>query len=59
MIFHRQASLERERKLLRAHNSLLHEVQMVKKKAKHYLGDLHSAELDLFSHKEEWLRIRS
>ena len=68
LIFHRQTSLavqskttlEQEGELLRAHNScLLHEVQMANKKAMHYLDDLRSAELDLWSHKEELLRLKS
>ena len=66
--FHRQtslacqskAALEKEIDFLRAQNAcLLHEVQTANKKAMRYLEDLHSAELDLCSHKEEVLRLRS
>ena len=68
LIFHRQttlalqdnAALGKEVESLRAQNaSLLHEVQMANKKAMRYLHDLHSAELDLCSHKEELFRLRS
>ena len=66
--FHRQttlacqskAALEKEVESLRAQNAcLLHEVQTANKKALRYLEDLHSAELDLCSHKEELLGLRS
>ena len=66
--FHRQtslasqskAALEKEVESLRAQNAcLLHEVQTANKKAMRYLEDLHSAELDLCSHKEELFRFRS
>lgn len=65
--FHRQtnlayqskAALEQEAKALRAQNALLlQEVQSANKKALHYLEDLQSAESDLYSHKEEFLKLR-
>ena len=68
LIFHRQpglavqskTTLEEEVDLITVHNSsLLHEVQMANKKAMCSLDDLHSAELDLCSHKEELLRLIS
>ena len=55
-----KTTLEHELELLRVHNSsLLHEFQMANKKAMHYIDDLHSAELDLCSHKEDLLKLRS
>ena len=65
--FHRQinlayqskAAMEQEVNALRAQNAfLLQEVQTASKKTLHYLEDLHSAESDLFSHKEELLKLR-
>ncbi|XP_056256394.1 uncharacterized protein LOC130184486 [Seriola aureovittata] len=55
-----QAALEEEVKSLRAQNAfLLQEVKEANKKAMRYLGDLHAAEVDLCSHKEELLRVKS
>lgn len=68
LILHRQTSLsvqtkaamEQEVENLRVQNaSLLQEVQTANKKAMLYLENLHSAELDLCSHKEELFRLRS
>ena len=65
--FHRQinlacqskAAVEQEVNALRAQNAfLLQEVQTANKKALKYLEDLHSAESDLFSHKEDLLKLR-
>ena len=63
--FHRQinlacqskAAVEQEVNALRAQNAfLLQEVQTANKKALKYLEDLHSAESDLFSHKEGFVK---
>ena len=67
LIFHRQtslavqskAALEKEVDSLRTQNAcLLHEVQTANKKMMRYLEDLHSAESDLCSHKEQLLGLR-
>ncbi|KAL7380779.1 hypothetical protein ABVT39_023988 [Epinephelus coioides] len=58
--FQSKSALGKEVESLRAQNaSLLHEAQMANKKAMCYSDDLHSAELDLCSHKEELFRLRS
>ena len=60
LAFQSNAALDREVEYLKAQNaSLLHEVQTASKKAMRYLGDLHSTELELCSHKEELLKVRS
>lgn len=68
LIFHRQttlackikADLEKEVELLKVQNaSLLHEAGTASRKALHYLEDLHSAESELCSQKEELFRLRS
>ena len=54
-----KAAMEHEVNTLRAQNAfLLQEVQTANKKSLHYLEDLHSAESDLFSQREELLKLR-
>ena len=59
LAFQHNAALEKEVEYLKAQNgNVLHEVQTANRKAA-YLGYLHAAELELYSHKEELLKIRS
>ena len=65
--FHRQINLafqskeamEQEVNALRLQNALLlQEVQMANKNARHYFEDLHSAESDLYLHKEKLIKLK-
>ncbi len=60
LAFQSKAALEEEVQLLKAQNArLLHEVQTTNEKAMSYSRELNSAVLDLCSHKEELIKLRS